>query len=238
MKAGRSSSYRLTLSMVVKNEADRYLPQMLERHLPYIDEAVIVDDGSTDQTINICAYFLQSIPHRIVHNESSRFEREHELRKQQWEATIATRPSWILNLDADEQFEFSFNHEIEALLRQQFADVFYFRLFDMWDADHFREDPYWTAHRIYRPFLVRYRPHIRYTWLQTNQHCGRFPIEIERLPYACHPARIQHFGWSNPVDRLYKYERYRQLDPEGTFGIKAQYESILAAYPTLIQWEE
>jgi len=45
---------KLTLSMVVHNEADRYLRRALEAHRAYIDEAVIIDDGSTDESVELC----------------------------------------------------------------------------------------------------------------------------------------------------------------------------------------
>ena len=40
---------KLTLSMVVKNEGDRYHKSALEAHKDFIDAAVIIDDGSIDQ---------------------------------------------------------------------------------------------------------------------------------------------------------------------------------------------
>ena len=39
-------------------------------------------------------------------------------------------------------------------------------------------------------------------------------------------------------DRLYKYNRYKQLDPDAVYGIAEQYESILDPQPNLILWEE
>ena len=44
---------KLTLSMIVKNEENRYLERALKEHKKYIDSAVIIDDGSTDRT---CRY--------------------------------------------------------------------------------------------------------------------------------------------------------------------------------------
>ncbi len=61
---------KLTLSMVVKNEADRYLKQVLKEHLQYIDNAVIIDDGSTDSTVQVCFDMLKDIPLHIIKNET------------------------------------------------------------------------------------------------------------------------------------------------------------------------
>ncbi|NGX37570.1 MAG: hypothetical protein K1000chlam2_00726 [Chlamydiae bacterium] len=57
---------RLTLAMVVKNEASRYLKRVLETVRPYITDAVINDDASVDSTPEICRELLHSIPHRFV----------------------------------------------------------------------------------------------------------------------------------------------------------------------------
>ncbi|UHA72580.1 glycosyltransferase [Paenibacillus sp. 481] len=234
----RPRPYRLTLSMTVHNEADRYLSRVLQRYRPIIDQAVIIDDGSTDHTVSVCEEILNGIPLHLIRNEASNFKEEHRLRKQQWEATLSTDPDWILNVDADELFDQQLDQHIEALLRQHVYDAFYFRLYDMWNETHYREDYFWRAHLIYRPFLVRPHCLASTAWKETNQHCGRFPLEIEQLSFACHSARIQHFGWATPQDRLHKAERYRLLDPEGQYGWLEQYESILDPAPPLVAWEE
>ena len=48
--------------MLVRNEANRYLPQVLKHTLEYIDEAVILDDASEDNTLEVCRNILKSIP--------------------------------------------------------------------------------------------------------------------------------------------------------------------------------
>ncbi|MCH5586716.1 glycosyltransferase family 2 protein [Shimazuella sp. AN120528] len=228
---------KITLSMIVKNEAGRYLRQVLKNHLPYIDEAVIIDDGSTDDTADVCKEILHDIPLHLIQNETSQFANEVILRKQQWEETVKTNPEWILNLDADEMLEEKFVHQVEDIHQQQIYDAIYFRLYDMWNETHYREDNFWKAHHFYRPFMIRYRDDLEYTWKETAQHCGRFPIEVYQFSYFCHPARIKHLGWASPKDRKKKYDRYMELDPEGKFGWKEQYDSILDEQPYLIPWE-
>ena len=50
----------------------------------------------------------------------------------------------------------------------------------MWNKTHYRQDKYWNAHSIYRPFLMRY------------QHFGRFPINTLSLPRATSEFRVKH----------------------------------------------
>ncbi|MCM3175503.1 glycosyltransferase family 2 protein [Paenibacillus sp. MER 99-2] len=227
----------MTLSMIVRNEEQRYLRQALETHRPWIDRAVIIDDGSTDGTVAMCREILQGIPLLLVENSRPRFADEVSLRKQQWEATISTNPEWILNLDADEIVTSDFGVIRDQLLSGE-EDAIYFRLFDMWSETSYREDQYWQAHAYYRPFLIRYRPEWDYEWKETPQHCGRFPLTIQHFSYACHAPRVKHYGWAREEDRIRKVERYQALDPDARYGWKEQYESILDPEPRLLPWLE
>lgn len=224
--------------MVVKNESGRYLKQALESHRKFIDEAVIIDDGSTDDTVAVCLEVLKDIPVRMVKNVESKFGNEVELRKQQWEETISTNPDWILNLDADEIFEDKFAEEVHKLLEQNEFDLYSFRLYDFWKLTHYREDEYWQAHLYYRPFLLRYRKGFDYTWKETPQHCGRYPQNIFNLPNSISQLRLKHLGWANEQERLQKFERYKTLDPGAKYGDIRQYTSILDENPNLIEWQE
>jgi len=227
---------KVTLSMIVKNEEGRYLKQMLNSVKQHIDEAVIIDDASTDNTINMCREILKDIPLHIIQNEKSMFDSEADLRKKQWSETIKTNPDWILNLDADEILEEGFWDNSQKLIDDKNYDFYCFRLFDMWNATHYREDKYWNAHSMYRPFLMRYQPKFNYLWNETPQHCGRFPINTFSFPIATSEFRVKHLGWATEEDRAMKYNRYALLDPDAIYGIKSQYDSIMDANPNLIKW--
>lgn len=232
----QKGSAKITLAMLVRNEADRYLETVLAQAGRYVDQAVILDDASGDGTVELCQRMLAHIPLHMVVNREPGFGNEIQLRKQLWEMAVAADPEWILILDADEIFEERMVHEAKLIAANTEEDVVSFRLYDMWTEECYREDACWNAHMTYRPFMVRYKPDFLYRWRETPQHCGRFPENIGQLRGTKSEIRVKHLGWMRPTDRLVKYYRYKLLDPEGRYGNREQYLSILDPKPNLRRW--
>jgi len=230
---------KITLAMLVRNESGRHLERVLNQATEYIDHAVILDDASKDNTVELCQEILQGIPLTLHSNKEHQFHNEILLRKQLWEMALSTPSEWIIILDADEMFEEDGPKQLRELLNHSsHVDYISFRLFDLWTENHYREDSLWQAHKWYRPFIVRNIPDFQAKWQETPQHCGRFPKNIIDLRGGTSPLRIKHLGWVRPQDRLEKYYRYKQLDPNGTYGNLEQYRSILDPSPNLVVWEK
>lgn len=229
---------RITLSMVVKNEEHRYLTRVLNSLVGHIDEAVIIDDASTDRTAELCEQILQGIPLHLVKNKQSLFSNEVSLHKLQWEETVQTNPDWILNLDADELLDDFFWDKAQTVLNNPNWERCCFRLYDMWNETQYRQDAFWNAHKTSRTFLLRYRPDEAYQWRETPQHFGRFPSNCDSFPKADTEYRIRHLGWATETDRRAKHARYQLLDPDAVYGVREQYDSILDEAPTLIDWRQ
>jgi hypothetical protein len=230
--------HRLTLSMIVKNEENRYLKNVLESAREYITDAVIIDDGSTDNTIQLCRETLKGIPLKMVLNTESQFHNEIVLRKQQWEETVKTNPEWVIILDADEIMEKKFKDEVSNLMSSTVYHAYSFPLYDMWNETHYRDDCYWRGHHGAWLLLLKYNPDITYYWKETAQHCGRIPLTISTFPGKVTSLRVKHYGWARKEDRKAKYDRYMKLDPGSRYGWKEQYDSILDENPHLVCFEE
>ena len=229
---------RITLAMLVRNESGRHLERVLIQTTEYIDHAVILDDASEDNTAQLCQEILQGVPLTLHTNKEPLFHNEILLRRQLWEMAVRTNPEWIVILDADELFEENASEKLRELLsHSSHVDYLAFRLFDLWTETQYRDDPLWQAHKWYRPFIVRNIPDFQAQWQETPQHCGRFPKNIIDLRGGTSPLRIKHLGWVRPQDRLAKYYRYQELDPNGTYGNLEQYRSILDPSPNLVAWE-
>lgn len=232
-----NDKHTITISMIVHNEANRYLEKVLNSAKKYADNFVIIDDASTDNTVELCERILKNTNHKIIKNSESLFNKEYKLRTLQWKETIKTNPDWILFLDADEEFETLFENKVKYLIENNDIDAYCFRLYDMWDEEHYRSDANWNP-EIYRPFLIRYQPRYKYKFKKANQHCGRMPANVLHLNYVESIYRVKHYGWMDPNDRKLKYDRYKKMDPDGKFGNNDQYASILDKNPNLVRFDD
>ena len=108
----------LSLCMIVKNEA-RFLPDCLASVRGLVREIIIMDTGSTDNTIDIARQFgarVYSIPWE---NDFAK-ARNAALRK-------ATQP-WILYLDADERLYPEYHSAVKQALASDDADAYYVKI--------------------------------------------------------------------------------------------------------------
>jgi len=98
---------QLSLCMIVKNE-EKNLSSCLESVENIVDEMIILDTGSTDNTIQIAKRFGADIYHfkwcddfSAARNESIKF----------------AKGKWILWMDADEQFDHGSKEELNSILK-------------------------------------------------------------------------------------------------------------------------
>ncbi|HEY3363469.1 MAG TPA: glycosyltransferase [Symbiobacteriaceae bacterium] len=227
---------KLTALMLVRNEAGRYLREVLDDLNQYVDELLIVDDASGDATPVICESYAKA---NVIRRAASGFHDEAALRKFCWDEALASHPDWILALDADEVFEDRMKREVRTLMAMPDVDAWAFRLYDFWGSKaYYRDDPQWCAHHHYGVYLLRPLP-VAPVWRETPIHCGRIPGNVRATHRVANsPIRLKHYGWANPAEHRSKYERYLAADPHGQYGVLAQYQSILDPNPHLMKWEE
>lgn len=96
----------LTLSMIVKNE-EKYLKECLESVKGVVDDIIIVDTGSTDNTLEIAKEYKAKIYHFDWINDFSA-ARNYALQY--------SPGDWILYLDADERLDPASKSEIKKII--------------------------------------------------------------------------------------------------------------------------
>jgi len=106
----------LSLCVIAKNE-EKNLPRCLSSVKEFVDEIVLVDTGSQDQTIQIAESFGAKVFHLEWIGDFS-FAKNY--------ATDQARGDWILFLDADEEMARSDAEKLKNLIRQ--SDAFGFSL--------------------------------------------------------------------------------------------------------------
>jgi len=95
----------LTALILTLNEAD-IIERCLSR-LSFVDEIIVLDSGSTDNTVEICLSLGATVEHRKFDNYAN--QRNYGL--------SLVRKGWILMLDADEMVEAEFRNEIQSFLQ-------------------------------------------------------------------------------------------------------------------------
>ena len=96
----------LTCTIIAKNEADR-IGECIRLVVDWVDEVVVIDSGSTDDTVKIAEY----LGARVIHHDWPGYG------PQKRHAEDMARNDWILNLDADEYVTPELREEIVALMK-------------------------------------------------------------------------------------------------------------------------
>lgn len=91
--AKKQKKPKISLCMIVRNEA-RWLPKCLNSVKGIVDEMIIVDTGSTDETVKIAEGYGAQVSH-LAWNDNFSEARNHAIKH--------AAGDWILHLDADEE---------------------------------------------------------------------------------------------------------------------------------------
>ena len=229
----------LILGCLVYNEEHRFLDNFLNNMSNLTNKIVIVDDGSTDNSISICSKYTSN----IFQTDRMMTKNESALRKFLWDkcSNLCNDKDYILIQDCDEFYTSNSLQNFEKTIyiaNKLGADAIAHKKYDMWNKNQYREDPpYWQAHFNFLIWCVKYRKNYSYYWNNLKLHCGSLPINSY---FNAFPSKlqVQHLAYSTLKLREQKVEFYKQLDPNAEWGIKQQYDSILDENPNLIDFKD
>lgn len=208
--------------MRIKNEA-RWIERVLLEMLPVCEQILILDDHSTDETVQIC----RSIKRVMVFE--SPFEGLQETRDKNWLLEqierIARPDDWILALDGDEELAPGAREEILRLVSQPSGiDAYRFQVLYLWDRpDQIRVDRWYADFR--RASLFRLRPGARFGSSNGGGfHCGN--TAGARSVGNC-DVKLLHWGYMNREDRIRKYEWYNAPDKQPIPMLEDNYKHMV-----------
>ena len=223
----------------VYNEEHKFLKQWLEKYSKLTDKLVILDDGSTDNTVSICSKYTSNIHHTknlFLINES-------KVNFLLWDycTKVADNNDFILIIGNDELMtESSLEHFEEQIYNcnKLDGDAISWAKYDMWSNTQYREDPpLWNAHNMLWTWCVKYKKHRKYYWDNNKLHSTFIPLNSFYANYAT-KLQIQHMAYSTPELRIQHRKFYEEIDKNGEWDSIEKYNSILDENPTLIDFKD
>lgn len=206
-------------ALLARNEAGRYLKEVLENALSFCGEVVVLDDGSTDETAEIAEAAGCYVQHRGDCIGGFWGGDESTPRAQLWDlaAARAGPGGWVYVFDSDHLLEGITPDAFKCLCSASQAEGWAFRLYDLWGARGVhRVDSFWQAWRMPRVWLARvplsegFAPE----WKAVRGiHTGHFPANLLLGEVGVVPglAAIHHLGYVSEVDREAKAAKYLDL---------------------------
>jgi len=189
---------KLIAMMLVKNEEHRYLREVLQDLLHYVDEIVILDDGSTDKTLTICNSFKGVFAQTL--GISLWKTNEKLARETLYKITIERNPDFILATDADELFEDRFKQEVRQMMKQSF-NWYSFNWYHFWTPDSYSRISKSSMKSLRR--LFRYCPQKYFSFPIGPHHCGSTPEWVRFNDQGKETdIRVKHLGFIRKEDRL------------------------------------
>lgn len=199
---------RLVTALLVRDEADGYLRRVLARCKEFSDEILVLDDGSTDDTVKIATEMGCLVKQRP---QTGMWGNESPARAELWErgAKLA-KDGWLLIADADMILE----GDPRPLCDTWDISAWAFVLWDCWDGEHqARVDGPWSHGPMTpRPWL--FRPSVCVNgapqWNQRGLHSGHAPLNLSGVIGVAPPDTYfwRHLAYCKATDRTAKHAQY------------------------------
>lgn len=213
--------------MRVKNEA-RWIRESIESLLPLCERVFVMNDRSTDDTVEICRSFGDSV---II--SDTPFTDLNEARDKSWmfEQCAGLAPEWIIMIDGDEVLEKNGPAALKAFTHHPDVHVIALRILYLWNnRNTLRVDNLYT--RFYRPSVFRV-PKNGGSWACTsfggNLHCGNVPEQLKNFRRDTTDIALWHYGYFDAELRRRKYDWYNKVDPHNKY--EDEYAHIIQGDP-------
>ena len=199
----------------IKNE-ERWIKKSLESVLDICSEAVILDDGSTDNTLEICQSFDKV---DVTHQDNLPTDEVRDMTKL-LKMTIKKKPEYILAFDGDEILAPNSKEILSEELNVLYPDskIFEFQFLYFWDElNKIRYDGIYG--KTWQPRLMKIdsdtqKLRIKESNYSGNLHCGSVPTNTKLSEKSIKSnVKIFHYGNFDDNIRQQKFKFYNNHDP-------------------------
>lgn len=181
----------VVLIIVVRDESVKSLRDALLSVKSGVDFVLFADATSDGLDVRICEGILDFDKYEIVRADSV---------GALWHRASEYGARWVLAMEADEVLQSGGAESIRHLVNNVSIDAYFFRRYDMWNEDKYRDDAAW--HPGYVPYLMRYQKEYPFEW--TGK--WNLPVEAERVPHANMNIKMRCVRWATTEDRNKMYE--------------------------------
>jgi hypothetical protein len=227
---------KIAASLILRNEAHRYLEPCIAHLLEFVDEVCVFDNGSTDgweQTLRpgwgaegsrVIVWYDGAADSQM----GSLFVNHAARRQRLLDLTLTRKPTWIVAIDADEFI--ADGAQLRHACETEQTDTLAVCLQEVWNAHDerldIRQDGGWQERDValvWRP--ERIRPPLQI--VDRGPATGRTPEALNAARSHGHTCTaLLHFGWANRAERADRHERYVVADG-GRFHASAHLDSIM-----------
>ena len=230
------ASNKLTAAICMGNEADKYLEEVLTDIDSYVDQMVIMDDATTDESNEIANSFDKATVYRSEKSyySTAEYMQKTHLWKEYLPRHVQTN-EWVLAIDCDEIIDPRWKPEIEKWLNIKSVNNLSFRCIEAWGSrDMIRVDGTWNPSAGKDlPMLARYLPQVNYVYEPTKFHTRRIPMNHPG-PLMATSYYFVHLGWANERDIKSKRRFYKEQDKDQTFQPLMDHYQSMYEEPTLV----
>lgn len=203
---------RLTAVIITKDEEDRITRCL--NSIGWVDEIVVVDDMSSDKTVQIC----QLKGARVIRNESfGNFDHQRNL------GIEAATGDWILQMDADEVVPEQLRNEIEEILKKPSTFAAYKFKRKNFFLNHFMRYGGWYGYstKLFKKGKARYIGRSVHETLKVDGEVDIIQSDIEHFPFKSLFQFTEKQNFYTSVEaRLLWEQKGRLTDGEIGYNLK------------------
>lgn len=208
---------KIVTMLRIKNES-RWIVKVLESISSFSTDIVVLDDGSTDNTLEICKNFSQVVD---IHQQSNLPFDETRDKNILLKMALKRNPDFVLTLDGDEIFPPNIKklllEELEVIYPE--APMYEFQVLTIWDKlNQYRYDGIYS--NIWAKKLIRLSKqpehlHFEGTDFPNNAHCPAVPQNANGWSNSIRSkVKIFHYGNYDHDLRQQKYKFYATYAPD------------------------